>query len=194
MLSRMDDDDSTSWELRRPDLLLEKLAEQLPFDRPRTLLARVDGPYHDQRLTGATVLWEEPAVDELQRTDLTEQALERLGFTRTSGRDYRGRPLAVPVVIRPGPVWSAWDESEAFLGLRYGSNWVDVRQGDVVTVTARGWFSYLDEVWGTTPTAQWAPVRPADARSALLTRSAVRSGLRLISGARAPARRIPEGA
>ena len=58
-------------------------------------------------------------------------------------RDYRGWPLAVPVVVRPGSAWPGWDEREAFLGLRYASNWVDARQGDVLTVTAHGWFSHL---------------------------------------------------
>lgn len=161
------DDDIDPWELRRPDLLLEQLAGQQPFDRPRTLLARVDGPYDDQRLTGSTVLWQEPAADELERTRLTEQALERLGFERTYRGDYRGMPMAVPVVVRPGPSWPAWDESEAMLGLRYGSNWVDVRQGDLLTVTARGWCSFLDGLWGTTPRARWAPPSPTAVRTDL---------------------------
>lgn len=155
-MPRMDDDDMCpAWELRRPDLVLAGVARRLPFDRPRTLLARVDGPYDDQRLTAVTVLWAEPAADELQRTELTEQALERLGFSRHADRNHLSWPLAVPVVVRPGSVWTSWDESEAFLGLRYGANWVDVRQGDVLTVTPRGWFSYLDEVYGTTPRATW---------------------------------------
>lgn len=88
------------------------------------------------------------------------------GHEHASGHDvadlgYRDWPLAVPVVVRPGPVWSSSDETEAFLGLRYGSNWVDVRQGDVLTVTARGWYSFLDELWGTTPKAMWALIQPA---------------------------------
>jgi hypothetical protein len=156
----MDDDEENGWELRRPDLLLQAIAEQHPFDRPRTLLARVDGPYEAQRLTGTTLLWQEPAVDELERTRLTEQALERLGFTRTAG-GYRSWPLAVPVVVRPGSTLSSWDEHEAFVGLRYGSNWVGVRQGDILTVTARGWSSWLDGIWGTTPRAQWSRCRAA---------------------------------
>lgn len=147
--------DETAWEVRRPDLLLEHIAELHPFDRPRTYLARVDGPYEAQRLGGVTVLWDEPAPDETKRTRLTERALERLDFCWMPSRDYRSRPLAVPVVVRPGSAWPGWDEEEALLGLRYGSNSADVRQGDVLTVTARGWFSFLDELWGTTPCAQW---------------------------------------
>lgn len=106
------------------------------------------------------MLWDEPAADELGRTRLTEKALERLAFTRTPELSYREWPLAVPVVVRPRPVSSS-DETEAFLGLRYCSNWVDVRQGDVLTVTARRWCSLLDELWGTTPKATWAPIQPA---------------------------------
>jgi hypothetical protein len=67
----------------------------------------------------------------------------------------------VPVVIRPGSAWTSWDEHEAFLGLRYGSNWVDVRQGDVLTVTPRGWTSWLDGIWGSRPQAQWSSCRAA---------------------------------
>lgn len=145
------------WEVRRPDVLLAELAERHPFDRPCTLLARVDGGYEQQRLTSSTVLWAEPADDEVQRTRLTEQALERLGFSRTMAR-YPTWPLAVPVVVRPGSAWMAWDETEALLGLRYGSNLCDVLQGDVLTVTARGWYSPLDELYGSEPRAAWAAV------------------------------------
>jgi hypothetical protein len=152
-------DDGTGWEVRRPDLLLEQISEQLPFDRPRTLLARLDGPYDAQRLAGVTVLWDEPADDERDRTTLTEQALARLGFAREVDRTYRSWPLAVPVVVRPGSAWASWDELEAFLGLRYGSNSCDVRQGDVLTVTARGWMSWLDGLAGTVPRAAWRDVR-----------------------------------
>lgn len=169
-------DDETAWELRRPDLVLAQVAERHPFDRARTLLARVDGPYDDQRLTATTVLWDEPATDELQRTRLTEQALERLGFSRSADRDYRTWPLAVPVVVRPGSAWPSWDETEAFLGLRYGSNWVDVRQGDVLTVTARGWFSYLDEIWGTAPACPMGTAIAVDPSTADLLRAAAGSG------------------
>jgi len=159
-MSGMTDDIDTAWQLRRPDLVLQQIAARHPFNRPRTLLARVDGPYAHQRLAGVTVLWQEPAVDEVERTTLTEQALARLGFTRTEAA-YRDWPLAVPVVVRPGSAWSSWDEREAFYGLRYGSNWVDVRQGDVLTVTTRGWTSWLDGIWGSSPRAQWSACRAA---------------------------------
>jgi hypothetical protein len=151
----MTDEKIYPWEVRRPDLLLAELAERHPFDRPRTLLARIDGGYEEQRLTASTVLWDEPADDESERTRLTEQALERLGFARTAGR-YPDWPLAVPVVVRPGPAWMSWDETEALLGLRYGSNLCDVHEGDVLTVTARGWYAPMDELWGTEPRAVWA--------------------------------------
>lgn len=151
--------DDTAWEVRRPDLLLEQVERRHRFDRPRTYLARVDGPYDDQRVAATTVLWDEPAAGEPQRRRLTEQALERLGFCWTPGATYRDWPLAVPIVVRPGSAWPSWDEEEALLGLRYGCNSVQVRQGDVVTVTARGWFSFLDGLWGTTPCARW--VEPA---------------------------------
>lgn len=151
----MTNDKIHPWELRRPDLVLSELAQLLPFDRPRTLLARVDGPYEEQRLVDATVLWEEPARDELVRTDLTEQALRRLGITYSTA-PYPDWPIAVPVVVRPGPSWLSWDESEALLGLRYGSNLCHVIHGDVLTVTSRGWVSWPDDLYGSQPRAQWA--------------------------------------
>lgn len=157
---RDDDEPDLMGELRRPDLVLDAVARDHPFDRPRTLLVRVDGLYDAQRVTGTTVLWEEPAVDERDRTRRTEEALQRLGFTR-SGGDWLCAPIAVAVVVRPGPTTSSWDEREAFLGLRYGSNWVDVRQGDILTVTARGWTSWLDRLWGTSPRARWSAVPTA---------------------------------
>lgn len=156
------DDDEHGWELRRPDVVLQAISKLHPFNRPRTLLARVDGHSDGQRLIGATLLWQEPAVDELERTLLTEQALERLGIARMNG-GYRSWPLAVPVVVRPGPTSWEWDEHEAFLGLRYGSNWADVRQGDVLTVTARGWSSWLDGISGTAPRAHWSRCRAVTA-------------------------------
>lgn len=154
-MQRMDIDDYPNFELRRPDLILRQVADQNPFDRPRTLLARVDGRYAQQRLVGVTVLWDAPAADERERSTITEKALARLGFewTRANFRDW---PLAVPVVVRPGSAWPCWDEDEALLGLRYGSNCVDCRHGDVLTVTGRGWYSSLDGIWGTSPRAHWS--------------------------------------
>ena len=147
-------DEPSRWELRRPDLLLQEVAAYEPFDRPRTLLARVDGPYEKQRLVGVTVLWDEPAEDEIERTHLTEQALQRLGFGLT-GLRYPDWPMATPIVIRPGPSWFSWDESEALLGLRYGSNLCDVVQGEVLTVTPRGWTAWPEDLFGAQPRVTW---------------------------------------
>lgn len=143
-------------EIRRPDLLLHEVCERHRFDRPKTLLARVDGPHDQQRLIDCTVLWEEPAPGEGERTRRTEQALQRLGFGFTR-RPHSTWPIAVPVVIRPGSAWWSWDEHEVWLGLRYGSNLCDVLQADTLTVTARGWISHLDELHGSEPRAAWAP-------------------------------------
>jgi hypothetical protein len=152
------------WEIRRPDLLLHQLSERHPFDRPRTLLARVDGPYDQQRLVDCTVLWHEPAQDEHERTLQTEQAMRRLGFGFTR-RPCPQWPIVVPVVIRPGSAWWSWDEREVWLGLRYGSNLCDVLQGDVLTVTGRGWISHLDELHGGQPRAAWAAHLAAEVAS-----------------------------
>ena len=75
-------------------------------------------------------------------------------------------PIAVPVVIRPGAAWWSWDEREGWLGLRYGSNLCDVLQGDVLTVTTRGWISHLDELHGSEPRAAWADVAAHRVRAA----------------------------
>ena len=75
-------------------------------------------------------------------------------------------PIAVPVVVRPGAVWWSWDERDVWLGLRYGSNLCDVLQGDVLTVTARGWISHLDELHGSEPRAAWADVAAHRVRAA----------------------------
>ncbi len=150
-------------EIRRPDLLLHEVCERHPFDRPQTLLARVDGPYDRQHLADCTVLWDEPAQDERERTLRTEQALRRLGFGFRQ-RPFPQWPIAVPVVIRPGSAWWSWDEREVWLGLRYGSNLCDVLDADVLTVTARGWVSHMDELHGSEPRAAWASL-PAQAAS-----------------------------
>ena len=142
-------------EIRRPDLLLHEVRERHPFDRPATLLARVDGPYDHQRLIDCTVLWHEPAPDELERTRRTERPLQRLGFAFTR-RPCPQWPIAVPVVVRPGSAWWSWDEQEVWLGLRYGSNLCDVLQADVLTVTAHGWISHMDRLHGSHPRAAWA--------------------------------------
>ena len=75
-------------------------------------------------------------------------------------------PSEVPVVIRPGAAWWSWDEREVWLGLRYGSNLCDVLQGDVLTVTARGWISHLDELHGSESRAAWADVAAHRVRAA----------------------------
>lgn len=151
----MRDDTIYPSDIRRPDLLLHEVSERQPFDRPKALLARVDGPYDRQRLVDCTVLWDEPAQDEHERTLRTDQALRRLdiGFTQ---RPFPQWPIVVPVVVRPGSAWWSWDEREVWLGLRYGSNLCHVLQGDVLTVTARGWISHLDELHGSQPRAAWA--------------------------------------
>ena len=106
------------------------------------------------------VLWDEPAEDEHERTRQTERAMRRLGFGLTRC-PYPQWPIAVPVVIRPGAAWWSWDERAVWLGLRYGSNLCDVLQGDVLTVTARGWISHLDELHGPQPRAGWADSGPS---------------------------------
>lgn len=148
------------WELRRPDAVLRDLETQLPFDVPRTLLARIDGPWRDQRLTRSTQLWRRPPPDELVRTRTTERALKRLGLGWTK-TPYDEWPIVLAVVVRPGPCWWSWEEDEAHLGLRYGSNLVDAVNADIVTVTARGWYSQLDELSGPTPAARWSAVAAA---------------------------------
>jgi hypothetical protein len=146
-------DEPDPGELRRPDLLLHAVVSYGPFSSPRTLLARVDGAYEQQVLAGVTRLWMEPPEGELDRARQTEQALQRLGFVST-GLPYRDWPMAVPIVIRPGPSWFSWDESEAVFGLRYGSNLCDVVQGDVLMVTPRGGTSWPAYTYGGQPQAQ----------------------------------------
>ena len=152
-------------ELRRPDLPLHQLSRRHPFDRPATLLARVDGPHDRQRLTDGTLLWHEPAPDEHERTCRTEQALQRLGLDRTR-RPYPEWPIAVPVVVRPGSAWWSWDERDAWLGLRYGSSLCDVLSGEVLTVTARGWRAHLDDLHGCEPRAAWEGTSTVQAATA----------------------------
>ena len=72
----------------------------------------------------------------------------------------------MPVVVRPGAAWWSWDEREVWFGLRYGSNLCDVLQGDVLTVTTRGWLSHLDELHGSEPQAAWASTSATDAGAA----------------------------
>lgn len=114
----MDDDKPDRWELRRPDLVLRELQVRYPFDIPRTLLARIDGAWSDQRLTAATELWRHPAVDEFERTSATERALGRLGL------GFAGTP--------------------------------DAECPIVVVVTAHGWYSQLDHLFGRHPAAAWS--------------------------------------
>lgn len=150
------------WELRRPDLVLHELEAKLPFDIPRTLLARVDGRWRDQRLTKGTQLWRRPPRDEPARSDMADRALKRLGLSL--GRKivpYQELPIVVAVVVRPGPCWWSIDESEAHLGLRYASNIGFAVNGDIMTVTAKGWYSQLDELAGTTPRARWSDAAAA---------------------------------
>lgn len=142
-------------ELRRPDLFLGKLSTTHPFDQPRTLLARIDGPYDDQRLTSSTVLWSSPPLDEQDRTRMTEAALKELD-TDWTNVPYEELPLVVAVVVRPGACWWSWDEHEVYLGLRYGSNRAGIRQGETITVTGQGWYEQLYDAHGTDPRAQWA--------------------------------------
>jgi hypothetical protein len=73
-----------------------------------------------------------------------------------TGASYAERPLVVTVVVRPGDCWWSLDESEAWLGMRYGSNLVDAIDGDILTVTARGWFCQTDGLFGRSPAAVWA--------------------------------------
>ena len=156
----MDDDTPPRWELRRPDLVLQELQARYAFDRPRTLLARIDGDYLDQHVTAATEMWRRPRPDELDRTRTTEKALARLGLDRTDA-PYAEWPVVLTVVVRPGDCWWSFDESEAHLGLRYGSNLVDVVAGDLITVTARGWYSHMDQLHGRLPAAVWSATAAA---------------------------------
>lgn len=141
--------------LVRPDRVLEQLAAHHPFDRPRALLARVEGPPDQPHVSASIVLSEQPPIDELERARVTEQRLEELGLT-WGDEPYDALPVVVPVVVRPGSCWWSWDESEVLLGLRYGSNGVRVRQVGPYVVTAQGWYAPFDELWDTAPRAVWA--------------------------------------
>jgi hypothetical protein len=103
----MDLTEPDRWELRRPDVIVRDLERQQPFDLPRTLLARIDGPWRDQRLTRSTQLWRRPTSNECARTRAAERALKRLGLGWTKA-PYDAWPIVVAVVIRPGACWWSW--------------------------------------------------------------------------------------
>jgi hypothetical protein len=152
-LPDMNPEEIPPWELRRPDVLLSALADLHPFDRPSTLLMRIDGPYEQQVLAGATLLWEEPPLDLDGSRRLTEEALDRLGCNQ-NGR-WPGRPpLVAAVVVRPGASSWSQDETDAANGLRYGCGGRALG-GDILTVTARGWRSGFDDISGPWPRARW---------------------------------------
>lgn len=141
-------------ELRRPDLVLQAVADRHPFDRPRALLAVVTGPYEQQRLTGSTVLWRQPPVHERARGRAADRAAVRLGLA-DAPLFPQHRPILVPVVVRPGASWWTWDESEVALAMRYCNQMLAVVRAGIVTVTDRGWYTQDDELSGTRPRAVW---------------------------------------
>lgn len=145
-------------EIRRPDLVLAAVAGRHPFTRPRALLALLTGPYGDQRLAGTTVLWGAPPVDLDARSRAADRAAVRLGLDDAPWSGVH-RPVLLPVVVRPGPSWWSWDESEVASALRYCHHlWAVVRAG-VATVTERGWYLPEDGIWDTAPRTVWH--RPA---------------------------------
>lgn len=141
-------------EVHRPDLVLDALAERHPFDRPRVLLALLSGSYREQRLVDTTVLWTEPPRSEGTRARAADRAAAGLGLNGESTERRRGQIL-LPVVVRPGPSWWTWDETEALLALRYCPPLGNVLQAALIVVTARGWYVPEDELWGTRPRAAW---------------------------------------
>jgi hypothetical protein len=143
-------------DLHRPDLVLAALERRHPFTRPLVLLARVEGDPAAPDVVAGAELWAAPPLDREDRRCRVEQTLADLG-PEWDARPYRDRPLLVQVVVRPGPCWWSWDETEVLLGLRYGSNEACVRQGELYVVTAEGWYSPFSERWDVSPRACWAP-------------------------------------
>lgn len=81
--------------------------------------------------------------------------MDRLRLGR-SDRPCPEWPIVVAVVVRPGSCWWSWEENEVHLGLRYGSHRAHAVNGDILTVTAHGWYSQLDELGGRAPAARWS--------------------------------------
>jgi len=144
------------WDLERPDRLLRHFGQEIALTEPATYLLRVERVAGQQRLTGWTQLWQEPpVVAEPDRTDLTEQALARLGVpTRVPA--YDDRPLVVPVVVRPGHLVWTDDEREVFLGLRYAGNSFAFMHSELVVVGESGWWMPESDLTGGSPRARWS--------------------------------------
>jgi len=141
-------------EVRRPDLVLEALADRHPFDEPHAVLALLTGPYEHQSLASSSVLWTQPPAEERARGRAADRAAAQLGLDRAS-LHARQRQILLPVVVRPGPSWWSWDETEVSLALRYCNQLSSVLQAGVIVVTPRGWYSDDDELWGIHPRAVW---------------------------------------
>lgn len=139
------------WDLVDPAACLRAISRLERFTSPRAVLGLVTPGR--QHVLAATTLWHEPPADDLARTDITEEALRRLGLKEYDAAAFRDRPLVVPVIIVDGPCWWSIDVDEVRLGLRYANNWFQVPTSNPYVVNRHGWYDVFDERCGTTPAA-----------------------------------------
>ncbi|MGH3384324.1 MAG: hypothetical protein ACRDO1_07080 [Nocardioidaceae bacterium] len=135
------------FEFRDPGLLLSDIAERQPLVEDTALLAVVQEPSTDQRLTHVEVLPVSARVDaSVDLSELLRSTMERLPVPEWS-RTRSITHAVMTVLVRSGPTIFGANESRWFVGWRYSNHVMDAITGDVLLVTEHGWADFMTD-WG----------------------------------------------
>jgi len=147
-------DDDVDWQLRRPELLIERLVGAGLLAARGALLCRVRHAASTQELVATARLWARAPSGFEGRSGAGSRAYAALGISARSWyAEPWGTEITVPVVVRAGPAVGVWPDYAVLDAVRYGLGGLSITYDGPLLVTPHGWVSLLDRLGAARPRA-----------------------------------------
>ncbi len=140
---------------RDPAVLMDEIASHSSLTPGLALLAVVEDPATEQRLTHLERLPVDSRLEHYEQVrDVLYETMQRLLIPDFAGPDTRHSVLTV--VVRPGFTVIGRHEQAWCLGWRYSNHGRGAWDGDLAVVTEHGWYELLSRWAGRSPAIQQA--------------------------------------
>ncbi len=147
-------DDDVDWQLRRPELLLERLVGAGLLAARGALLCRVRHAASTQELVATARLWARAPSGSRAGAGPGAAPTPRSGSARVPGTPSRGeRRSPSRLVVRAGPAVGVWPDYAVLDAVRYGLGGLSITYDGPLLVTPHGWVSLLDRLGAARPRA-----------------------------------------
>jgi hypothetical protein len=138
------------WDYDDPARLIEQIADQSQLGEGCALLAVVEDPSTEQRLTHVEQLPVDSRIEHyLQVRDLIHDTMQELPVPDFAGPDTRHGVMTV--VVRPGLCVFGRHEQEWFMAWRYSNHGRGAFTSDLMLVTEHGWVDFMTDIGGYGP-------------------------------------------